>query len=940
MQHPAKNRSGSPSATGRRSSSLCALAQWAGAALVLAGLLVLAGWVFAIPLLKDALPHLEPAEAIAGAALGGLLWWGAWRLQREEAERWAVENAFQQSEGQRRATTEQAAMGVWRELALQRLHNQILLMEKEADWEGVVLCFGKELRPLVEYYQCSINLVDLEKKTCQNYGLSAAGEPELGVLDQLPLSLERALQTGVPAYRRNPAEMAAQGDQLPPEVRSVVDVPFAGGTVALSSRVEEAFGEGDIQLLEQFAQVISSACRRLEDLQALAFSERQFQELFESAPDAMVMVDREGRITLGNTQAEKMFGYRREELLGQLVEILIPPRYRAQHREHRNGYAVAPQVRSMGTSLELFAQCRDGREFPVEISLSPLMAGEQMVVCSAIRDISVRHRRETEEKTLSRVREQVWKMHKPEDIAQVLEEVKKSLQAVGVPFQVGGINVVEGRDSSKFHSYEMNADGDWYPSEVEEVPCLVQFWRGGVPVYRRDLYQEDAYGERESLEKGFGHPVRAVLDMPFTHGTLAVNSAEPDAFSEADIAFMQRLVEVLSEGFQRLDDLRALAEKDHQLRQAQKLEALGQLAGGVAHDFNNLITIIEGYSRLLLKTLPEGDVRRASAEEIQRAGERAEGLVRQLLAFSRRQSVNPMVLDLNQVVAGVEKMLRRLIREDIQLTTVLAPGLGRIKADAGQVEQVLMNMVVNARDAMPEGGKLQLQTASVELGAPQAKEVGLERAGAYVCLEVRDTGVGMSAEVQARIFEPFFTTKVPGQGTGLGLATVYGIVKQHQGAVQVRSQLGEGATFRVYLPCIEGEAAGPAARSQLSPEGFRGRETILVVEDEPALRRVVALILQELGYTVLSAESGVQALSLSGQCQEDIDLVLTDMVMPGMRGGEVVERLRLLRPGIKAVYMSGYTEQVQEVEGQVRLLQKPFTPESLARAVRQVLETV
>jgi two-component system, cell cycle sensor histidine kinase and response regulator CckA len=379
---------------------------------------------------------------------------------------------------------------------------------------------------------------------------------------------------------------------------------------------------------------------------------------------------------------------------------------------------------------------------------------------------------------------------------------------------------------------------------------------------------------------------------------------------------------------------------EEQFRQAQKMEAVGHLAGGVAHDFNNLLTIINGYSEVLLPDLPPGDPRREMIAQIRQAGERAAGLTRQLLAFSRRTVLEPKVLDLNDVVRDNEKMLRRLIGEDVRLTAVLDPAAEPVKVDPGQISQVVMNLAVNARDAMPTGGELTIETGTVEVDASAAAdpEAG---PGRYVRLAVTDTGSGMTPEVRARLFEPFFTTKAPGKGTGLGLATVYGIVKQSGGFISVHSEPGRGAAFQVYFPVAEGRT--PARKSSHGLKAMaRGAETVLVVEDEGAVRVLVGAVLRRAGYTVLEAGRGTEALRLAGEHPGPVHLLITDVVMPEMGGRELVERLAGLRPGLRVLYLSGYTEDAVVRHGvlqaEVAFLQKPFTMAALTTKVRQVLD--
>jgi PAS domain S-box-containing protein len=389
---------------------------------------------------------------------------------------------------------------------------------------------------------------------------------------------------------------------------------------------------------------------------------------------------------------------------------------------------------------------------------------------------------------------------------------------------------------------------------------------------------------------------------------------------------------------ENVTERRALEE---QLRQSQKMEAVGRLAGGVAHDFNNLMNVVMGYAELVLDGLAPADSLRGKVEEIKKAGQRATSLTRQLLAFSRKQVLEPKLINLNSVVEEMDKMLKRLIGEDIDLVTVLGPALGQVRADPSQIEQVIMNLTVNSRDALPNGGKLIIETANVYLDEAEARRHPGARPGPYVMLSVSDTGCGMDAETRSHIFEPFFTTKAKGKGTGLGLATVYGIVSQSGGHIRVESESGRGTSFMIYLPRVEQEfeAIEPGKAPTVS---LQGSETLLIVEDEEPVRALVCEILQKNGYTVLEAGHGAEAIQICERHEGSIQLMVTDVVMPGMSGRELAQRLSTLRPDMKVLYVSGYTEDAIVHYGVLdqgtNFLQKPFRPYDLARKVREVLD--
>jgi len=409
----------------------------------------------------------------------------------------------------------------------------------------------------------------------------------------------------------------------------------------------------------------------------------------------------------------------------------------------------------------------------------------------------------------------------------------------------------------------------------------------------------------------------------------------------ADVATARAVIDGRPCNIGFFTDVTERRQLEEQLRQSQKMEAVGKLAGGIAHDFNNILTAILGYSELLERRFAEGDPARREVAEVEKAAQRAASLTRQLLAFSRQQVLEPKVMNINRLVAEMDRMLRQLIGEDIDLVTSLDASLGNTKVDSSQLEQVVLNLALNARDAMPHGGKITIETANVDLDENYARQHVTARPGSYVMLAVSDTGCGMDAETQSRIFDPFFTTKPMDKGTGLGLSTVYGIVKQSGGYIWVYSEPDRGTTFKVYLPRVESDV-DEVKPADLESETTGGAETILVVEDNEGIRTLMGEILQMNGYTVLKASGGAEALELAARGEQPIHLTITDVVMPGVDGRELAKRLAIVRPDLKVLFMSGYASDAVLHNGIVEegtpFLQKPFTPESLARKVRRVLD--
>lgn len=624
----------------------------------------------------------------------------------------------------------------------------------------------------------------------------------------------------------------------------------------------------------------------------------------ERMPLAYLLSGPDFRFVHWNPAAEHMFGFTTAEALGKLPsDLIVPP----QSEKIVADIRVRLEVGDMNAHGLCEMVTKDGRPIICEWHNTPLFGldGAFEGVLAVAQDVTKRQQAE------QAVR----------DTEQRLKRILASSPAILLNLtvedeQIRGIN--------------------WISDNIREI-------LGHEPVdtlspnWWLEHIHPDERGEVVACthEGLFGPDGRAISEFRFRH------RSGQYLWTRSEIQLIRDDVGVAVEAVGAWSDITDRKLLEDQFHQAQKMDAIGQLAGGVAHDFNNLLTIINGYSELLIDRFPLEDPSRGMVVEIYKAGERSAGLTRQLLAFSRQQVLAPRILDLNEVVADTDKMLRRLIGEDVRLTTTLVSQPWPVRADAGQVEQILLNLAVNARDAMPTGGRLTIETRNVELDETYVRTHNDVRAGPHVLLSVSDTGSGMSAEVKAKIFEPFFTTKEVGKGTGLGLATVYGIVKQSGGHVSVYSEIGVGTTFKVYLPRVEPETHGSKSLSRIRKPP-RGSETVLLAEDEAGVRTLTRQILIGCGYKVLEAHNGDDAVRLASECSEPIHLMLTDVVMPGMGGRFASEEVAKRHPSLRVLFMSGYTDDAIIRHGVLRdgvnFIQKPFSPVALAIKVREILD--
>jgi two-component system cell cycle sensor histidine kinase/response regulator CckA len=645
----------------------------------------------------------------------------------------------------------------------------------------------------------------------------------------------------------------------------------------------------------------------VRDVSERRAAETRFRALLESAPDAIVLVDSDARIALINRRTEELFGYEAHELIGEEVEKLVPERLHSAHIAHRRGYIDDPRTREMGAGLELYGRRKDGSEFPVEISLSPMTAGQQELVITIVRDVSERRAAEFERLELAR-----------EQAAHAEAEAGRERLA-SILGEIDAIVWEADPERSRFTFTSRRAE-EMLGYPLSRWLDEDRFWQ--KIVHPEDLEPTELYF-REAIGRGEDHEYEyRVRD------------------SEGQIVWVRDQVRVLrlEDGGLQLRgvtvDISSRRELEERLLQSQKMDAVGQLAGGVAHDFNNLLVVIRGYTDLLLARI-EDEAALEQLREVNQAAQRATDLIDQLLAFGRRAPSLREPVNLNDLIHGLEPMLRRLIDEDIALEIETEPTLDDVRADPGQLEQVLVNLIINARDAMPYGGEIRIQTSAADIAGAEVGELGLSP-GRWVVLTVSDNGSGMTTETQARIFEPFFTTKDHGRGTGLGLSTVYGIIEQGGGKVTVDSELGRGTTFSIYLPTVR------VLEDQISePDERAAAPVVLVVEDEPAVRRLVRSVLEADGYRVREAANGREALAHIEGYSERIDLILTDVVMPEINGPELVARLASLGYSTRVLFMSGYADGKLLTRGlndrTVKVLRKPFTSEELTARVAELV---
>ena len=662
-----------------------------------------------------------------------------------------------------------------------------------------------------------------------------------------------------------------------------------------------------------------------------------YEQIFHTASDALIVVDSDGCIRLANQQSERLFGLHGDEIVGRPIEDLIPQRFREGHRRHRGRYALRAESRPMGMNLALWAQHRDGSEFPVEISLSPFRLGRETLICANVRDVSdvqraqdllVRARQSNAVSDFGRL------ALVTKDIAQIQRE---ACRLVGL--HLGADCALVAHCSAHGPAIAGASEGLDAQALASTIARLAEYCRAGAEPIVQPIVVDDL---PEVPGAALGSPAtvpRSALLATIpgddrTLGLLVAGARQLRNFTRDDANFLQALANTIGAAMQR-------SRAEAQLYQSQRLEALGQLTGGVAHDFNNLLTVVSGNLQMLEERVAADALSANLVKAAMRATGRGADLTRKLLAFARRQTLQPRAIDVRQLLASLADILRRTLGTNIDVRSAVADGVPPVKADPGLLDTALLNLAVNSRDAMPGGGTLTLGATLADLRGDSAGGDDGLAPGRYVLISVTDTGAGMDPEVQARAFEPFFTTKEGGKGSGLGLSLVYGFAKQSGGHVHATSAPGHGTTISLYLPVDE--AARPQPPSPGAEASFRGgNETILVVEDDEGVRDVAVGFLRRLGYRVLEAADASDALAQLERAP-DIDLLFSDVVLRGDINGPSLARQAIARrPALRVVFTSGYARSAvpwrEGLDPKVELLSKPYRIGQLARTLRRTLD--
>ena len=748
---------------------------------------------------------------------------------------------------------------------------------------------------------------------------------------------------------------------------SGLDLPFivVSGTIGEAIAVEAMkAGAHDYVMKDNLARLVPAVQRELREAESrlarqraeewLRESEARYRQSVENSPNPIFTVDRQGIIQMWNRACEQVFQYEVDAIKGRVYHRLLwnpedQATLEALLAQAWQGHPVNEQ--------ELYCRCKDGTQRITATRIYPVRDLEGQIEGCVFTNTDITKRKRAE-RLLQALNMASLAMQKALTTEEIFTTVGEEFKKIGFSCAILLTNEDQSRLFPKYYSYEgkvvkaaeklMGVQAEGFSLPVEKIALFMEtIWKGET------VFVDGADGLRHTLPpalRRFAKQLIKVLEIPKSvdapliveDKVIGLLSVQSDDLTEDDMPAITAFAHQMSAAWRKArlvqdleTSLEELKQTQAQLLQAQKMEAIGRLAGGVAHDFNNTLTVIHLSTQLLKRQLRSEDPLWEYVQQIEEAGERAAALTKQLLSFSRREIVEPRVVDLSREIGNLSRMLQRIISEDIELVTVLADNLWPVYLDPAQIDQAIVNLVVNARDAMPSGGRLTIETTNIVFDEAYAARHVDVQPGEYVRLTVSDTGVGMDEEVKSHLFEPFFTTKERGEGTGLGLSSVFGIVKQNAGHIWVYSQVGQGTTFQIYLPRTR-EIGAPVSPRPIASSIVRGTETILVVEDDTAVRGLALQILRTHGYQVLAAGSGAEALRISREHDSPIHMLLTDVVMPHMSGKELAEQLQSQRPDMRVLYMSGHSHQVME-EGGV-LLPKPFTAETLTQKIRVVLD--
>ncbi|MBT7452858.1 MAG: PAS domain S-box protein [Gemmatimonadetes bacterium] len=944
-----------------------------------------------------------------------------------------------------------------RQLLLHRLRDEILRMRDAHDTQQVMVAVQDGLRSLgIPMDDCGVNLVDdsVDPPVVQFHSMTAEGTWRPTGHGEGSKIIPHIWRQGEIAYRRDLMAEDEHGEAPQIEglfqrsVRSVIDVPFAHGTLAVNSPRPNAFSETDLDILTEMAQALSEAFDRLSAIEALRQSEGRYRAMVSQIAEAVLLIDLETHcIVESNRASRELLGYDEGQIEGESVYDVVA------HDKASIDANEARLLKERSTMVgERRFRHRDGHLIDVDVSLTLIEYGNRETSCVVARDIGDRKRRERRRQVMERLREEVWRMQTGREIETLIDLARTSLRSLGVAFDHFGMNLIDVRTRDHFRVYAQTLTNRVRMPRVRADQVLLQFWTGGEPVYRADLEQEDPYDECEIIQTNYGMRIRAVLDVPFSHGTVAVNSLRPHAFSDDDIALVSELATALSDAFRRTDDLaRLAAQREHlmvtlrsigdgvistdadgcvellneaaealtgwsqeeaqgepletifrivdattrqpcsspvqrvvkdghlvapgedvlllsrdgserlladssapmrdqegviigavlvfqdvtdqrkteqDLAHAEKLESLGVLAGGIAHDFNNILTAITGHLSLAGLEASGSESLRHLVKQAEKAAMQAARLTQQLLTFSRGGEPVRQYVDMGELLEEAATFVLR--GSNVSVDFDLPADLHGVHGDPGQLAQVVQNLVINADQAMEEGGKLWITAAN---SSPTGDD-------GYVRIDIRDVGRGMPAEVVQRIFEPYFTTKE--KGSGLGLATAYAIIDQHGGHLSVDSVLGEGTTFTLQLPIML--QAVPEPRQAVAKVAAVGQGRVLVMDDEEEICILLERMLGHLGYRTAFAQSGDEAVQLFQEAikSDPFDVVVLDLTVPGgMGGAQTLSALQELDPDVRAVVSSGYSNDpvmARFAEHGFRgVVRKPYVMDQMAQALAEAL---